>query len=295
MLAEQWRDLWAESRHRAHVIAVSNDVALGRPVFCLVSAAVLHRYPLYRVMPRRVHVVVADADRRSAPDVFRHEGSLAPTDVVEVDGILCTSPERTVHDLARLASAEVALACADAALGAVGGDVRHFDDDAVESLRDSLRARASVPAVRGIRQARTLVELADGRAQLPLESTTRLQLLRLGFRRPRLQVRVPAPEGGSYWLDIEIEEANSFYECDGEAKYLEPGLRNGRTAEEVVIDEKRREDWVRGTTNRRVLRGGSRDAVSADALAARLSRFGVVLPQRPPHPFLPTRPLMYGI
>lgn len=293
--AEHWRELWPESRHRAHTIAAAEDARGERPVLCLVSAAVMHQLPLYRILPRRVHVVVSAADRRSAPDVFRHEGVVSADDVVDIDGILCTSLERTVFDLCRLVSPEVALACADAALSLIGGDPRRYDADAVECVRDRLRARAAVPRVRGVRQARVLVELADGRAQLPLESVTRLQLMRLGFRRPRLQVEVPAPHGGSFWLDIELAEVNAFYECDGESKYLDPVLRAGRGVERVVLDEKHREDWIRGSTNRRVLRGGSRDVGSPQALAARLTSFGVRLPPHPPHPLLPIRPLMYGV
>lgn len=293
--AAQWQELWTESRHRAHAIAVADDAHDGGPIFCLVTAAVLHDLPLYRVAPRRVHVLLSDAGRRSVPDVFRHRGSLSDEDIVEIDGMRCTSLERTVFDLARLTGSEVALVCADAAFGVIGGGPRRYDADAAETWRERLQARAAVPRMRGIRHARRIIELADGRAEQPLESVTRLQLLRLGFRRLSLQVPVRAPYEGMYQVDIGIDEADALYECDGEVKYTDPALRQGRTAEEVVLDEKHREDWIRGVTNRRMLRGGSADAVSPEALARRLRRFGVALPSRRDDPLLPRRPLAYGI
>ena len=106
---------------------------------------------------------------------------------------------------------------------------------------------------------------------------------------------VRAPDRGTCRVDIGIDEVGVLYECDGEVKYTDPALRQGRTAEEVVLDEKRREDWIRGVTNRRVLRGGSADAASPEALARRLRRFGVVLPAGREIPLLPRRPLAYGI
>ncbi len=220
---------------------------------------------------------------------------MADDDIVEVDGILCTSIERTALDLARLASPEVALVFVDTALGRVGGDPRRFDEHAADELLSDLRARAeAAPGARGIRQARTLLEVADGRSQQPLEVVTKLQLRRLGFRQPRLQVAVPAPGRGSYWMDIALDEANAFYECDGKTKYTDEALRSGRTLEEALIAEKEREDWVRGTTRRRVLRGGSADAATPAALAARLTSFHVTLPDRRARLLLPRKPLLHG-
>jgi hypothetical protein len=225
----------------------------------------------------------------------RHQGTVDDSDVVDVGGILCTSRERTMYDMARLLSAEVALSCADAALGRVGGDPRNYDEPAAEewllAMRDRLDANAGA---RGIRHARVVMELVDGRSQLPLESVTKLQLRRLGLGQPRLQVPVAAPSGGSFWMDVELVEADSFFECDGETKYTDEALRSGRTLEEVLLAEKQREDWVRGTTGKRVLRGGSAHAASPEALASRLVSFGVTIPDPRNRLLLPRRPLTYG-
>ena len=95
-------------------------------------------------------------------------------------------------------------------------------------------------------------------------------------------------------MDIELDEADSFYECDGETKYTDEAMRSGRTLEQVLLAEKQREDWVRGTTGKRVLRGGSAHAASPAALAARLVSFGVALPDRRDRLLLPRRPVVYG-
>lgn len=293
MLREQWEQLWPQSRHLAHVAAVHDD-ALQPPVFAFVSAAAVHGLPLFRVAVERVHTVHPDAARRTVPNVVRHQAQVADGDVVEVAGIRCTSPERTVYDLARLASAEVAAVCTDAVLGRIGGDPRRYREaDAAEWL-ERMRDRTAVAGARGIRQARMILDLADGRSQLPLEVVTKVQLRRLGFRQPRLQVPVPARGGGTFWMDIELDEADAFWECDGEGKYTDEAMRSGRTVEQVLLEEKAREDWVRGVTNRRVLRGGSADAATPAALAARLRSFGVALPDRRHRLLLPRRPLLHG-
>lgn len=241
----EWDDLWPESRHLAHVIA-TNDSAHAPPVFALTSAAAVHALALYRVRVPRVHTVYPDAPRRSEGGVVRHRGDLADSDIVEVGGILCTSVARTAYDLARLASAEVGLVCMDTALSRVGGDPRRYDEPAAEEwLEDMSERMDATGGARGIRQARMLRDIADGRSQQPLEITTKLQLRRLGFRQPGLQIPVAAPE-------------------------------------EVMIAEKHREDWVRGTTGWRVLRGGSADAAlrQRSPHASRASEFPCQIVER---------------
>jgi len=61
-------------------------------------------------------------------------------------------------------------------------------------------------------------------------------------------------------------------------KYLRDELRSGRSAAEVVVDEKVREDRLRAATGARVVRWGWDVARSPHALAATLLRAG--LPQR---------------
>jgi hypothetical protein len=275
MASSEWRDLWPESQHLAHVLAVARDARGSMPVFSHVSAAVLWGLPLFGVKSEHVHVTLGDVARHCASDVLRHEGALPEPDVAVVGGLRCTSLERTVYDLMRTLPPEAALVAADAALAQIGGGFREFDDDASRHWVERMRGRVNRSSARGVRQARRVVDLADGRAQLPLESVSRYRLHQLGFARPRLQVPVPAPGRGHFWLDMALDDVDAFVECDGKSKYLEEGLRRTRTLEEVLLEEKEREDWIRGTTGRRVLRWGHEHVRSPQALASRLRAFGI--------------------
>jgi len=274
--ADAWAGLWPESRHLLHVLAAARDVRGSAVVFAGASAAVVHGLPLYRYVPSRVEVTCETPRRHSTPDLIRHERALNEGDAVEICGLNVTSLERTVADLAAALPLEAALSVADAGLRAVAV-VRQVQDEALaERWRSEMEARLeSARGARGIRQARRVIAFADGRAQLPGESVSRLQLHRLGVRVTDLQVRIPAPNGGSYYPDFELGDVNAFGEFDGEGKYTDEAMRSGRTLEEVLLAEKRREDWIRGTTGRRVVRWGDREAASAPALGRRLAAFGI--------------------
>ncbi len=194
MAVEDWNGLWPEGRHLAHVIAVARD-ARGGAAASHVSAGVLWELPLYRMSPDRVHLTTPFAARiSSGPDVMRHVAPLADSDTTIRHGSRCTTLARTVLDLCRTVSAEAAVVCADAAERQMTLRGREWDTDARTSWRRELAARTTASAgARGIRQARWVTAFADGSAQLPGESVSRLQLVRLGFAVPRLQVPVPGP------------------------------------------------------------------------------------------------------
>lgn len=271
----RWSELLPESRHRAEVLAAARSASGSDPVFSHVSAAVLWGLPLYRVRPTRVHVTTEPDHRHSIPGILRHEGALPESDVVRIGGIRCTSLARTVFDVTRTVGPEAALTIADAALASVGGDPWAYDDDAAERLLGELASRSRQPGVRGILQVRRSVELADGRAQLPLESVTRYRLHQLGFARPRLQVPVSRRDGGRFWMDIAIDQSRTFVECDGRAKYRDDVLRSGRSIDDVVLEEKAREDWVRGVTGWRVVRVMSEHVATLDAAASHFRAVGL--------------------
>ncbi len=278
MRREDWASLWPEGRHLGHVIAVGRDARGDRPVFAGPSAAVLHGLPLYRVSPRRVHVVVGDRERRSAPDVFRHEGSVPGSDVTERHGHRCTTLERTVRDLARSVPHRAAVAAADAALLRVSGGPRSYDGDfAREWKREQV---ALLPrGGRGVVAARESIAFADGRAESSGESVSRIHLVALGFQRIELQVPVAIP-GGMAWIDIGLPDEKAFGEFDGKTKYLDEQIRSRRSIEEIVLREKQREDLVRGVTQWRLARWEDEHIDTAAALARRLASFGIRAPGR---------------
>lgn len=267
-------------RHRVAIEAAMSATRGGAAVVSHLSAAVVHGLPQYRFTDRPVEVTLAGRiGGSSRAGLRRHLDVLSDEDVVSVDGIACTSLDRTVFDVARTAPREMALSCADAALRREAVPSRRFDPLAQEGWRERMRERAHrAVGARGIRRAREVIEFADGRAELPGESVSRLQLHRIGFHNMDLQVAVAGPHGSTYFVDIGLGDVRTFWEFDGEVKYRDAAMRGGRSIETVLLEEKRREDWIRGTTQWRLCRGGFGDIRTPETLAARLASFGV----RPP-------------
>lgn len=280
VLEADWADLWPESRHRVEVAAAFGEMRGGGGVACRESSAVLWELPLHRHVPRAVHVTLPGGKHVSSrTGLRRHLEALPADDVTERHGIRTTTLDRTVFDLARSVGLETAVAAADAALRQVAFRDRAYDEDAAEDWRERMRVRvARAKGKRGVRQAATVVEMADGRAESPAESVARVLLHGLGFERVRLQVPVAGPEGQDYRVDAEIEEARTFLEVDGMGKYEDEALRSGRTLQQVLLDEKRREDWIRGTTQQRFVRVEDKHLRTAQSLAERLTAFGIRLP-----------------
>ena len=277
--ADERSGLWPEEQHRAHVIAVARD-GRGGAIASHTSAAVLWRLPLYRIRCARVHLTTSRARRiSSAPDVMRHATPIDAEDVVDIDGIRCTSLARTVFDLIGTLPLDAAVALADAAERQMALRLREWDVEAVTSWRLGLSRRlGEAGGMRGIRQARWVFGFADGRAESPGESVSRLQLRRLGYAPPALQVPIPGPDGRMYYVDFGMDEVGSFGEFDGKGKYLDEAMRSGRSIEQVVHDEKRREDWIRGRTQQRFARWESEHIGTPRALGRRLESFGISPP-----------------
>lgn len=271
--------LWPEGRHLVEVMAARLNAAAAGPVFWGPSAAVLHGLPLFKTAPRRIHVaIVGSRHTRTRAGIAQHDVDLPDGDVVEIDGMLCTSLDRTVLDLARTVSPEAAVAAADAALRRECMTGHLHDAERAAQWHARMAERAARSSSRGIRRARDLLAFADGRAQLPGESVSRLHLRSLGFRDVQLQVPVIGADGDEYWLDFGFGRSQVFGEFDGRAKYVDPALRAGQPLEDVLLAEKRREDDVRGVTSWGFARWDGHHIATPDALGRRLSAFGV----RPP-------------
>ncbi len=281
-----WRSWWSEGRHLARVHAAQRAMRGSGGVFSHQSAAVLWGLPLYGGDPPTVHTTLRrGAHVRSTAPVQRHRTPLDEADIVEREGIACTSLSRTVLDAARTTRPETAIALADAAFRLVAWSERErrYDLAADEVFRAGLRARIEqMPGARGIRQTRWIVDHADGRAQLPGESVSRLQLLRLGFRRIRLQVPVPGPHGRDYAVDFGLDEVAAWGEFDGRSKYLDPAMAGDRDPLEVLAAEKEREDWIRATTGRLMARWDMPHIGTPALLSRRLAVYGIRPPRHVP-------------
>jgi hypothetical protein len=277
-----WRSRFAEGRHLLRVVAAGERQRGTSLVFSHVSAVVLHGLPLFRIEPARVHLSGSAANGQvlaSQPAVARHEVPVPDADVVEIDGIRCTSLPRAVAEVIRSAPRETGIAVVDAALRRAAwrpGD-RTYDLDRAETLRAQID-RFLPKGARGVRRAREILTTGDGRMESPGESVSHLYLRDIGFPPPILQSPVPGPHGATYHVDFELDDA--FGEFDGMGKYTDPVLRGGRDIEDVIVAEKRREDWIRGMTGKRVVRWGMADISDAGAFEQRLARFGLRPPRR---------------
>lgn len=249
------------------------------PLFCGPTAAAILGLPVLHD-DGSLHVISDDPRSRSGPEIVRHRGIADDQVVVEASGVRCTSRVRTVVDVARSESRDAAMCVADAALRLEAfRPPGNYDTHVAAAFREEVR-RIAAMTTRGRARAERIIELADGRAQLPGESVSRLRLLDLGFATPSLQVPVPGPSGGTYWVDFGLDDVRAWGEFDGRIKYRGLPSASGRDAYDVIEREKRREDWIRGTTQRRLARWGWRDVRDARTLGRRLAAFGIEPPRR---------------
>ena len=132
--------------------------------------------------------------------------SRAPTDVIELDGILVTTPVRTAFDVGRITPDWRGLGHLDALHRAT-----RF------SVADLCRYVEWHAGWRHIRQLRAIAPLIDGAAESPPESWLRLLMFRGGLPTPELQIEV-ADESGHVFAraDIGYREEKVDIEYDGE-------------------------------------------------------------------------------
>jgi hypothetical protein len=221
-----------EQRHELTVRAAVPELA-PNAVVSHASAAVLHGMRLWAVPLRQVHVTRA---RRSGARRSRvlhvHAAPLDPDEIEEVDGILVTTPARTVIDLARMLPFELAVVVADGAL--------HLEQVTPAELALALQRCVRRP---GAPQARRAIAFADGGAMSVGESRSRVAMHRAGLPSPVLQWKVPTRLGTAE-VDFGWPQFRAVGEFDGKVKYgrlLKPGQDPG----DAVFEEKIREDALR--------------------------------------------------
>ena len=118
-------------------------------------------------------------NRHRPPNIRTFADRLADDETTEINRMLVTTPARTALDLACRNPINRAVAAIDALANAT--ELKFAD---VELLAQRYRGR------RGIRRARSVLDLVDAGAESPRETWLRLLLLRAGFPRPRTQIPV---------------------------------------------------------------------------------------------------------
>jgi hypothetical protein len=181
-------------------------------------------------------IEVITRSRRRLPGVIARRERIADDEIVMIDGIAVTSPQRTAFDLGRYLQRNAAVSQLDA-LAAVAG----------VAAADALALQSRYPGARGLRNARTALGLMDAGAQSPRETKLRLLVIDAGFPRPRTQIRVSDGSLTAYldmgWDDLKIGlDYDGEYHLTDRRRYVtdlarDEMLRRGRWIDIHVVKE----------------------------------------------------------
>ncbi|MPZ65850.1 MAG: hypothetical protein GEU83_10165 [Pseudonocardiaceae bacterium] len=222
--------------HHALLVEATLARLTAGAVVSHVSAAVLHGLPVWNLALGRVHVTrAARAGGRVTRRLHVHVTHLEADDVVDLGGVAVTSVARTIVDLARSVPFEQAVVIADAALR-----VRLVSPDELLVVQHRSSRRHGGPA------AWRVVAFADGRSESVGESRSRVALSRFGLPAPAPQWEVRSADGTVVGrVDFGWPELRTVGEFDGRVKYGRL-LRAGQEPGDAVLEEKLREDALRG-------------------------------------------------
>ena len=198
------------------------------------SAAGFHGLPVREPAVAEIHLTRwSTTNGKLTAGVRLHRAKVPDDQVVWLHGVRVTSLERTIADLARWEPFEWGVVAADAAL----------------------RARAQRPLMaeladqgmrkKNIGRLRQVLAFADERAESAAESMSRVSIARAGLPAPELQFEVHYPDNGG-WVatsDFGWPEHRVVGEMDGKQKYTDDP-RRGRTAGDVIMDEKGRDALI---------------------------------------------------
>ena len=199
-----------DAKHRHHCLAQARLLALGRG-WCAArrSSALIQGLPLLGLaMPQRPQLVSAPKTASLRAN-NRHEryAALPAADTAMCGGTRVTAPARTVVDLAGTETFRSAVVVADAVLRA--GTTR-------EELAAVAARCASWP--RGLSAQRVLA-FADGLAESPLESISRVAAHELDLPAPELQIEVWVGLERIVRADFLWRSFNTIGLADGAVKY----------------------------------------------------------------------------
>jgi hypothetical protein len=169
------------------------DRASGtRIVACMQTAADM--YGFNTEPDDRLHILDPGTRMRPSAEIMVHQRIGAPLRTIH--GRLATTPAWTAVEIARTLRRPRALAVLDAAL--------HLDCCAPAELSAAVVEQTGR---RGIVKVRELVELADGRAESPMESEARLVFIDGGLPQPELQYDIVDLRGKLWRVDFAWPDA----------------------------------------------------------------------------------------
>ncbi len=271
MAASHWQRLDERERYVARIRATA-ETRRSAMVLSHWSAAAVHRLPIMGEWPAAVHVTVPPATGgRSRGNIVKHAVRLSDDDIVTVDGLLVTSPARTALDLATVGTFVDGVLAIDRVL-----HVNRYVGASQPLATKAELLEVWEPALpfKGHRRSLKAVEFGVVAADSPLESVSRVNMMVTGCPKPRLQTRYSDYQGLIGEVDFDWPDFGVVGEADGAIKYLDPRHRSGRTAEQVLLDEKDRHDRL-AALPKRVSRWRWSVGASAPALRERLMQAGL--------------------
>mgnify|MGYP001565992067 CR=1 FL=1 len=216
------------ARARAMLTRLGSSMVLSHA-----TAALVHGLSIEVDDPGDVHLTVAPPARgRRRSGYHVHVAPIPAEDVTEIYGLRVTSLERTAADLARVVPFAWGVVAMDEVLR------REVDREMLRDLAEAAAHRAGVDTLRGV------VEFADGRAQSPAESLSRVSMMRAGIPQPELQFQITNESGWVADSDFAWPDLGVVGEVDGEGKYDEQ-VKRGRSAGKVVRYQQDRDEQIR--------------------------------------------------
>lgn len=216
------------ARARAVHLLDPDRVITGTAAVVLLGLPVIGR-------PTAIHVALDGRGGASRRSIARTTARPPADQVTRVSSGSVATAARAALDAARLDSLLAGVVAADAAL--VRG---------MTTPDELVRVARSMSGLRGVGRARLCSSLASAGSQSPGESWSAVVLHEHGVPSPQRQVEILDARGQIGRVDFWWSLARVAGEFDGKVKY---GRQNpsGRSPEDVLWDEKRREDRLRAT------------------------------------------------
>lgn len=249
--ARDWSSLNDRQRHGLLAAALAGN-SLKTPVFTLKTAGLLWGLGVVGV-PQQLQTVTDDPrGGRSKNGVLRTLGSL-DHGVCELGGFRVTDKARTTIELASRLNFAEALAVVDSSRRepskAPMDTAADWDKEAPwgtalkeKTLEDAV---STLPASSRQQRAAKIIEFSASGSESVGESMSRANMILHRIPLPRLQAVFQLRNGKTARTDFWWPELDLVGEFDGQGKYLRNQLRGGKTLQQVVMEEKARENALR--------------------------------------------------